>query len=383
MAALMTSVIEMPAKVAEYILVCRHMNIKILPPDINHGMYGFSVDQGAIRYGLSAIKNVGRPIIEGIVEERKQNGAYRSLKDFIERTKGSVNKRALENFIKAGALDGLEGNRQQKMMIYAAIVDEINQSKKHTLAGQISLFDLVSEEEKKEYEIQMPKVEEYDKETLLAMEKDVLGIYLSGHPLEKYRTIMEKTVSAWSSDFQPDEESGLPGVTDGQMVILGGMISDKTVKYTKNNKVMVFLTLEDLVGTTEVVVFPKHYEKYQALLEKDAKVFVFGRVSAEDDRPSKLILEHLYSFEDLPKELWIQFQNIQEYLEKEQELLADLRKAPGKSSVVIYLKEAKAMKKLPETHQVQIEHSWLETMKNKYGEGNVKVVERVLKNLKK
>lgn len=383
MAALMTSVIEMPAKVAEYILVCRQMNIKILPPDINHGEYGFSVDHGAIRYGLSAIKNVGRPIIEGIVEERKQSGAYRSLRDFIERTKGSVNKRALENFIKAGALDCLEGNRHQKMMVYTAISDEIHQSRKHTMEGQISLFDLVSEEEKKEYEIRMPEVAEYDQETLLTMEKEVLGIYLSGHPLEQYRSMMEKNVSAWTSDFQPDEESGLPKVTDGQIVVLGGMISDKTVKYTKNNKVMAFVTLEDLVGSIEVVVFPKHYEKYQALLEEDARVLIQGRVSAEDDRASKLILEQVYSFADVPKELWIQFQNVQEYMEKERELLADLREMPGESSVVIYLKEARAMKTLPETYRVQTEDFQIKKMKEKYGNGNVKVVERVLKNLKK
>ena len=219
--------------------------------------------------------------------------------------------------------------------------------------------------------------------SLLTMEKEVLGIYLSGHPLEQYRSMMEKNVSAWTSDFQPDEESGLPKVTDGQIVVLGGMISDKTVKYTKNNKVMAFVTLEDLVGTIEVVVFPKHYEKYQALLEEDARVLIQGRVSAEDDRASKLILEQVYSFADVPKELWIQFQNVQEYMEKERELLADLREMPGESSVVIYLKEARAMKTLPETYRVQTEDFQIKKMKEKYGNGNVKVVERVLKNLKK
>ena len=209
MAALMTSVIEMPTKVAEYIQVCRQMNIKILPPDVNRGAYGFSVDNGAIRYGLSAIKSVGRPVINALVEEREANGEYRSLKDFIERLTGTVNKRAIENFIKAGALDCLEGNRRQKMLVYGQIVDSIAQEKKNSFAGQMSLFDLVSDEEKKEYEIRMPDVEEYDKEMILAFEKDVLGIYLSGHPLERYRNIMEKMISAKTTDFQPDEESGI------------------------------------------------------------------------------------------------------------------------------------------------------------------------------
>ena len=226
MAALMTSVIEMPTKVAEYIQVCRQMNIKILPPDVNRGAYGFSVDNGAIRYGLSAIKSVGRPVINALVEEREANGEYRSLKDFIERLTGTVNKRAIENFMKAGALDCLEGNRRQKMLVYGQIVDSIAQEKKNSFAGQMSLFDLVSDEEKKEYEIRMPDVEEYDKEMILAFEKDVLGIYLSGHPLERYRNIMEKMISAKTTDFQPDEESGVPKVYDGQKVIIGGMITE-------------------------------------------------------------------------------------------------------------------------------------------------------------
>lgn len=381
MAALMTSVIEMPAKVAEYIYVCRQMGITILPPDINRGMYGFSVDNGAIRYGLSAIKSVGRPVIESIVKEREENGDYTNLQNFIERNLEQVNKRAIENFIKAGALDCLEGNRRQKMMTFARIVDGINQDKKNTMAGQLSFFDIVSEEEKKEFEIRMPDLDEFNKETILAFEKEVLGIYLSGHPLEGYRDIMEKMATARTADFQQDEETGFPKVIDGQKAILGGMITDKTIKYTKNNKVMAFFTLEDLVGTVEVVVFPRDYEKCQALLNDEEKVFIQGRVSAEDDRPSKLILEKIRSFEDIPRELWIQFPDREAYGEKEQELLADLKQSPGKDSVVIFLRDVKAMKKLSAAYHVEITDSWLESMCKKYGVSNVKVLQRVLKNL--
>ena len=380
MAALMTSVIEMPTKVAEYIQVCRQMNIKILPPDVNRGAYGFSVDNGAIRYGLSAIKSVGRPVINALVEEREANGEYRSLKDFIERLTGTVNKRAIENFIKAGALDCLEGNRRQKMLVYGPIVDSIAQDKKNTVAGQMSLFDLVSDEEKKEYEIRMPDVEEYDKEMILAFEKDVLGIYLSGHPLERYRNIMEKMISAKTTDFQPDEESGIPKVYDGQKVIIGGMITEKTIKYTRNNKVMAFLTVEDLLGTVEIVVFPRDYEKWQAMLNEDARVFVQGRVNAEDDKPSKLILEKVRAFEDMPQELWIQFKDKAEYAEKEQELLETLKGYAGVSAVVIYLKDVNAMKRLPAGYHARISDSLTGELRKKYGESNVKVVERVLKN---
>ena len=380
MAALMTSVIEMPTKVAEYIQVCRQMNIKILPPDVNRGAYGFSVDNGAIRYGLSAIKSVGRPVINALVEEREANGEYRSLKDFIERLTGTVNKRAIENFIKSGALDCLEGNRRQKMLVYSQIVDSIAQEKKNSFAGQMSLFDLVSDEEKKEYEIRMPDVEEYDKEMILAFEKDVLGIYLSGHPLERYRNIMEKMISAKTTDFQPDEESGIPKVYDGQKVIIGGMITEKTIKYTRNNKVMAFLTVEDLLGTVEIVVFPRDYEKWQAMLNEDARVFVQGRVNAEDDKPSKLILEKVRAFEDMPQELWIQFKDKAEYAEKEQELLETLKGYAGVSAVVIYLKDVNAMKRLPAGYHARISDSLTGELRKKYGESNVKVVERVLKN---
>ena len=381
MAALMTSVIDFPNKVAEYILVCRQMGIKILPPDVNCGMYGFSVDNGAIRYGLSAIKSVGRPVIESLVRERDENGQYRSLKDFMERNSPQMNKRAVENFIKAGALDCLDGNRRQKMLVYQKISDNISQEKKNSLAGQMSLFDLVSEEDKKEFEIRMPDVEEFGKEELLGYEKEVLGIYLSGHPLENYRGMMEKTISAKTSDFQQDEETNLPKVMDGQKVIIGGMITDKTIKYTKNNKVMAFLTVEDLVGTVEVVVFPRDYEKSQQFLNEEGRVFIQGRVSAEDDRASKLILEKIRPFDNMPREIWIQFDNKESYTQQSQELLADLRRSPGDSAVVIYLKDVKAIKKLPVGYHAQIQDSWLNYMYEKYGKTNVKVVERGLKNL--
>ena len=381
MAALMTSVVEMPNKVAEYISVCRQMGIRILPPDINHGFYGFSVDNGAIRYALSAIKSIGRPVIEGIVREREEHGEYTSLKTFIERNIDQINKRVVENLIKAGALDCLEGNRNQKMTVYTQIIDSINQDKKHTMAGQLSLFDIAPEEDKNEFEIRMPQAAEYPKETILTFEKEVLGIYLSGHPLERYRNMMEKMISAKTSDFQPDDETGIPEVYDNQKVIVGGMITDKTIKYTKNNKVMAFLTVEDLVGTVEVVVFPRDYEKCQMFLNEDARLFIQGRVSAEDDKASKLILEKVRLFDDMPRELWLQFESREEYAKAETGLVDDLMESRGNSTVVIYLKDVKAMKKLPPAYQVHIEASWLERMCEKYGSSNVKIVERVLKNL--
>lgn len=377
MAALMTSVIDNPSKVAGYILSSRKMGIPILPPDINKGDSSFSVDSGGIRYGLSAIKSIGKPVIQAIVSEREQRGKFSSLKDFIERMAGKdVNKKVIENFIKAGAFDGLSGNRRQKMLVYARILDSVSQEKKNMLAGQMSLFDFVPEEEKIAYEIRMPDAEEYPKEVKLAFEKEVLGIYISGHPLEEYETCWRKNISAVTIDFIPDEESGKPKVKDGQQVIVGGIITEKTVKYTKTNKVMAFLTLEDLLGTVEIVVFPRDYERNAKIMEIDEKVFVKGRVSIEEEKASKVICEKMYSFEAVPRELWLQFETKESFLDKEQELYEDLKEADGKDSVVIYIKSPKAIKRLGVSKNIHISQDLLKKLYEKYGEDNVKVVEK-------
>ena len=259
MAALMTSVIENPPKVAEYIYACRQMNIKILPPDINKGEADFSVDGGNIRYGLAAIKSIGRPVIQAIIAERNEFGLFKNLEDFITRmaSRDALNKRAIENLIKSGALDMLGGTRKQFMTIYIQIVDHVNQEKKYSMAGQMTLFDMVSEEQKEEFQIRLPDVGEYARENLLAFEKEVLGIYISGHPLEEYEDRWRKVITATTADFQPDEETGRTKVRDGAKEIIGGMITEKTVKHTKTNQMMAFVTLEDLLGTVEVVVFPR------------------------------------------------------------------------------------------------------------------------------
>ena len=384
MAALMTSVIDNPSKVAEYILSSRKMGIAILPPDINRGYSSFSVDGTSIRYGLSAIKGVGKPVIAAIVAEREERGLFKNLRDFIERMSGrEVNKKTIENLIKAGAMDELPGNRRQKMMVYVQIMDSIAQEKKNTMAGQMSLFDLVSEEEKSAFEIRMPNVTEYTKEDRLAFEKEVLGIYISGHPLEEYEERWRKNISAVTTDFLPDEETGTPAVHDGAKEIVGGMITAKTIKYTKTNKVMAFLTLEDLVGTVEIVVFPRDYEKNVQFMNVDEKVFIQGRVAAEDDKASKLICESMYSFDEVPRELWFQFENKEEFLAKEQELYEDLRDYDGKDSVVIFIKSPKAIKRLGPSRNIRIHPQLLSKLYEKYGQQNVKVVEKSIEKLAK
>ena len=379
MAALMTSVLDNTSKVSEYIYTCRQMGIAILPPDINEGEGGFSVSGQAIRYGLSAIKSIGRPVIDAIVEERKIRGPFTTLKDFITRLSGrEVNKRTIENFIKAGALDGLEGNRRQKMIIYGSLLDALNQEKKTTMAGQMTLFDIAPEEDKAEYEIKLPNVEEYDKEVLLGFEKEVLGIYISGHPLEEYMERLKKNTNAVTTDFVLDEETGTLKVSDGAKVRIGGMITDKVIKYTKSNKAMAFITLEDLVGTVEIIIFPKDYERYAKYLENDAKVFVEGRVTAEEDRNGKLICEKIISFDEVKRELWLQFPSKSDFEEKEGALYGKMMDADGSEHVVIYLAAEKQMKRLPENRNVAITKELLEELGNFLGKDNVKVVEKSL-----
>ena len=383
MAALMTSVIDNPSKVSEYIYACRQMNIKILPPDINKGEANFSVDGGDIRYGLAAIKSIGRPVIKAIVEDREELGLFQNLEDFITRlsAKNVLNKRTIENLIKAGALDTLGGTRKQFMSIYVQIVDHVTQEKKNSMVGQMTLFDLVSEDQKEEFQIRMPDVGEYSKETLLAFEKEVLGIYVSGHPLEAYEEKWKKSISATTADFQLDEETGHTKVHDGAKEIIGGMITEKTIKHTKTNQMMAFITVEDLLGTVEVVVFPRDYEKNRDYLEVDSKVFVRGRVSEEDDKPSKMICEKIIPFERTKKELWIQFPDKATFLDEEQIVYGYLADSDGDDEVMIYCAKERAVKKLPKNRNIGINEQILSRLMNHFGEKRVKVVEKPIENI--
>ncbi len=375
MAALLTSVIDNSGKVSEYIMTCKSMGIQILPPDINEGEIRFSVSGNSIRYALTAIKSVGRPVIEAVVEERKQRGPYTNLKDFITRMADrGVNKRAIENFIKAGAMDSLGGTRKQFMSVYVQIMDNISQDKKNNMAGQLSLFDIAAEEEKESYEIKLPDVGEYSKDMKLGFEKEVLGIYVSGHPLEEYQEIWRGNVTNMTSDFVLEEETNTTVVKDGQSVTIGGIVADKRLKYTKNEKVMAFLQIEDLVGSVEVIVFPKDYEKNADKLIEDKKVFVKGRVSAEDDKDAKLICEKITDFDAIPKKLWIKFSTKEMFEEKEAELMASIHDSEGRDSVVIYIENPRAMKKLPPNQNVNVDAALIERLETLYGKENVKVV---------
>ena len=375
MAALLTSVIDNPTKVSEYIMVCRNMNIQILPPDINEGEAGFSVSGNAIRHALTAIKNIGRPVIDAIVKERTEHGKFNSLKNFIERTAGlDVNKRAIEHFIKSGAFDSFGCTRRQLMSVYVQILDSIQNGKKGVMSGQMSLFDIVSEEEKAELEIKMPDVGEYDKELLLSFEKEVLGFYVSGHPMEEYEALWSKYITAKTTDFYLDEETHRTVVEDGSRATIGGMIMDKKIKYTKNDQIMAFLTVEDMVGSVEVIVFPKDYEKNSYKLTDENKVFIQGRVSVEEERDGKLISEKITAFDEIPRKVWLKFPNMDSYISQEKQLFDSIAQSDGNDTIVIYLEDSKQIKTLPPNRNIKADGEVLERLRGMLGENNVRVV---------
>ena len=381
MAALMTSVIDNSTKASEYLYHCKEMGIPVLSPDINSGQGEFTAEGDHVRYGLYAIKALGRPVIDRIIEERRENGLYQTLQDFIERTTDrDVNKRAVENLIKAGACDSLDGTRKQMVIVSASLIDQAAQQKKNSLAGQMSLFDLVSDEVKKEYQIHYPDVGEYSKEELLGYEKEVLGIYLSGHPMEEYMAKWKKNVTASAGDFLLDEETGETKAKDNEKVIVGGMISEKTVKYTRNNQAMAFITIEDITGTVEVIIFPKIYERFSAFLNEDAKVFVTGRAQIDDERDGKIICDRVIPFEDVQKELWLQFHTKEEYDQKEAELFELLHDSDGSDEVVIYVANPKLLKRLGKNRTIRINTELVNNLTKFLGENNVKVVEKSIEN---
>lgn len=298
MAALMTSVMDNSTKIAAYIEECKKMGIKLLPPDINKGFMGFSVSEGKIRFGLAAIKSVGRSGINSIVKEREEKGEFFGLKDFLKRMENKdINKRAIESFIKAGAFDGFGGTRSQYMAVYKSVLDGIANARKNNIEGQLDLFAFTAEEETREAD-DFPYIEEYPKKVKLGYEKEVLGIYVSGHPLSEIEDELKRKVSCLSIDLAASDDEGERQIKDGERVKYGGLITEKVIKYTKNNKVMAFIKLEDMYGFIEVIIFPNTYEKYQALINEESIIIVEGRVQANDGEDYKIIAESISDIND-------------------------------------------------------------------------------------
>ena len=374
MAALMTSVISNPAKVAGYILTSRAMGINILPPDINESGMAFTVTDEGIRYSLFAIKRVGGPLIEAIVRERKAAGPFTDLRSFLERMSGTdLNKLAIENLIKAGALDCLGGNRRQLIMAYPQVLSAAAKQRKNAVTGQMTLMDLFGGEDRESFRVTLPAVDEFPKEQLLAFEKEVLGIYISGHPLEEYESLWRKHITATTEDLTADEETGKPRAADESIVTLGGMVENPSVKYTRQNKAMAVFNLEDLVGSAEVLVFPKIYERYANVLKEDAKIFVKGRVSVEEESDAKLLAQEITLFDDLPRDIWIRFEKMSEYEAAANDLNDLISGSDGRDRVVIYVNESRSVKRLGARWSVSASPDLIAALQEKFGRDNVKV----------
>ncbi|MCR5737434.1 MAG: DNA polymerase III subunit alpha, partial [Eubacterium sp.] len=376
MAAMLTSVMDVASKVSEYVYSCRSMGIRILPPDINVGSSGFSADGDDIRYGLTAIKNVGKNIIDQIVTEREKRGKFVDLEDFISRTASlGVNKRAIENFIKAGAFDSFGATRKQMMMVYVQIIDGVNQEKKDAMEGQVTLFDFAGDEEKETYKVQMPNVGEYENEQKLEFEKEVLGIYASGHPLQSQEKKWRKHITNMAIDFVEPEEGEEPKIPDKSKVTIGGIVSVVTKKFTKSGQQMAFITLEDLVGTVEVIVFPRQFERNRELMEEGKKIFVTGEAQFEENSAGRVIANSITEFAMMPSELWIAFPDKETYVAKEPELLQLLARYHGNDKVCIALAKERQRKVLPVEYRVEVTESLLSTLREQYGEDFVKVID--------
>ncbi len=293
MAALMSSVMDSEKKVSKYIQDCRKMGIKVLPPDVNVSYDKFSVKDDKICFGLGAIKGLGKNAIQSIVDSREKEGSFKGFRDFCERVDlKALNKRMFEGLIKGGAFDFTGNTRAQLLVGSEKIIDQVQQEKRDRLAGQISLIDLVGGEQLKDETL--PEVTPFTKEQRLALEKDVLGLYVTGHPLEKYEAMLLDRTNLNSSMLESYEDLKDSGIRDGGQIVTGGLIADIKNQMTRNGKLMAFVTLEDLYGQIEVIVFPNTMEKYRHLLVTDQPVIIRGKINYNEEMNISVICEQIY-----------------------------------------------------------------------------------------
>lgn len=398
MAALITSVLGHPGKAAEYIMHLREMNIALLPPDLNNSYPHFSVYEGKIRFGLAAIKSVGKNVVSHMVVERKENGPFKSMTDYCMRMESKdLNKRVVESLIKAGAFDCFGNTRMQYMQGYKTILDSVLLGKKNTFDGQMDLFGM-GEQKETSLEDRLPHVGEFTEEQVLANEKEVLGLYISGHPLEKHEAYIKKKVSHRSFDFKTMDEEAEDGETlltdnaieelsifDGQKTIIAGMVHTVTRKTTRNNAQMAFVELEDMYGSVEIIVFPKHYERYKHLLEDDAKLIVEGRISVQEDQDAKVILDKVYEFEegqgavgiplDTGSTVWIKFKDMKQYVDTFSLVEEKLKTCNmGDHNIILYIEEGKKRKKY--NHPLTMTDRIVKETMSILGNDSVKVVKK-------
>jgi DNA polymerase-3 subunit alpha len=378
MAAMLNSYIGSSSRVSRYIDDCKSMKIDVLPPDINESNVRFSVINKKIRFGLCAIKNVGSGIIKDVTDERKENGNYRSFIDFCERTsKLDINKRCVESLIKAGSFDSMNKNRAQLMAVFEKIIDGINNTRKRNVEGQVSMFEMNSagKEQSGLADYKFPDIKDYPQKMMLAMEKEMLGLYISGHPLDNFKDeILEKTTVS-SMDLYTDEENeNSKKINDGMNVTVGGIVTNRTIKTTKNNKTMAFIEIGDFGGTMEIVVFPEIYERNKMILIEDNIIYIKGSINMKEEEQAKIIANTIYPVKkEIRKTLCIK---IDEELEEERflSLKALLNYFSGNSKCIIAVdKNGRTMKN--DSYYVDINDNLLNELIFKFGKENIKLID--------
>ena len=379
MAALMTSVLDSAAKISGYIAECREMGIPVLPPDINHSEDHFTVEGEAIRFGLGAVKNVGRGLIRSMVRLRREGGLFKSLEDFIERMgEGELNKRAVENFIKCGAMDCFGHHRSELLAVFDPMMDSIASSRKKNLEGQLGLFSLLDEEDASSARIPIPKLPERDRTELMAMEKETTGIYISGHPMDDYRALLRNTHVVPISDLMGEENR----YEDDQIVSVAGIVQNVKMKTTRNNSVMAYVTMEDDTASIEMLAFSNVLNQYGGYLRENSPVVITGRLSLRDDKEPQIVVNRARPISDFSagEEVMSQAEQPHKprtgtlYLRLPSEadarypkIRAMLNMFPGESAVVLYFADTGTRRGT----RCLLMDSLLRELKNVLGEGNV------------
>ena len=393
LAAMMNSIMGISEKVAHYIGIAESLGIQVLPPDINESYSKFTVNGDKIRFGLSAVRNVGSNVVEGIVKARKNRGKFESLVDFINKMEpSSLNKRAVECLIRAGAMDGFKVFRSKMLAVHEKLIENISSDKRRNIDGQISLFGAT--EELKNPEVRYPEIKEFDKRNLLAMEKEMTGLYITGHPLDDYvKSLKVQTTNEISEVYSSSEtldtnetDEIITGIEifnkgnslhDNDRVIFGGMLSSVNQKITRNNAIMAFLTLEDLTGSIEVIVFPKTLESVKPLCVTDSLVVVKGRLSIKEDEAPKLICESIEPLEKInSSKLYLRLEDsekVKQFNFYLKELLTEDRK--GDTPIYFYASKENKKFRAPRDRWISLESDIKEILIEKLGEENVKIVD--------
>jgi len=341
MAALMTSVIGDGSQIAKYIRNCNEMKIEVLPPNVCESKKKFTVKDGKIRFGLLGVKNVGEGIIDSIIRVREKNGNPKDFFQMIEEIDiHEMNKKAIESLIKAGAMDCFTENRASLLAIYESVVESAQNSSRKNLEGQISLFQSNTEiMNQAAMKTKLPQVENFDRKILISMEKEMLGVYITGHPLADYKEQIEKITTVSAEELSHAEENS--GIRDGMRVTLAGVISSKKTLITKKNQMMAFVDLEDLYGTIEVIVFPNVFERYSELIYEDGLIVVKGTVNFKEEEAPKILANSIFSLNDYKETNERKIIKLMiPYDMEESETLENIREVlqayPGEIPVIIY-----------------------------------------------